>query len=74
MIFRTGSILIVGHCNEDVLYKVYEFLKVILLAEFQNIYIQTEHPIDNKKKKKKKLKKKTIMVKIGETASESVGE
>ena len=69
MIFRTGSILIVGHCNENVLYKVYEFLKVILLTEFQDIYIQAEHPIDNKKKKKKKLKKKTIMVKMCESSA-----
>ena len=64
MIFRTGSILIVGHCNEDVLFHVYEFLKNILLIEFKDIHINIENPIDQKKKKKKKLKKKTIMVKI----------
>lgn len=28
MVFRTGSILIVGHCDEDVLHKVYLFLKI----------------------------------------------
>lgn len=64
MVFRTGSILIVGHCNEDVLYKVYLFLKNILLTEFQEIYIPIENPLYQVKKKKKKLKKKTIMVKI----------
>ena len=29
MIFRTGSILIVGKCNETILFKIYEFLKNI---------------------------------------------
>jgi len=67
MIFRTGSILIVGHCNEDELYTVYRFLKNILMTEFKKIYISIENPINGKKKKKKKLKKKTIMVKIDQT-------
>jgi TATA-box binding protein (TBP) (component of TFIID and TFIIIB) len=64
MIFRTGSVLIVGHCNEDVLYKVYEFLKGILISEFKNIYIPIENPLNAIKKNKKKLKKKTIMIKL----------
>lgn len=64
MVFRTGSILIVGHCDEDVLHKVYLFLKNILLTEFQEIYIPIENPIHQPKEKKKKLKKKTIMVKV----------
>jgi hypothetical protein len=33
MIFRTGSVLIVGMCEEDVLFEIYEFLKLLLLAE-----------------------------------------
>lgn len=64
MIFRTGSILIVGHCGEDVLHNVYKFLKDILLKEFEEISIPIENPIQDQKVKKKKLKKKTIMVKI----------
>ena len=28
MIFRTGSILIVGNCDEDVLYIIYDFIKI----------------------------------------------
>lgn len=63
MVFRTGSILIVGHCDEEILYKVYEFLKNILLTEFDEINIPIENPLNQHKKKKKKLKKKTIMVK-----------
>ena len=59
MIFRTGSILIVGKCNETILYKIYEFLKNILKEEYkeinqQNIEIVTE------KNKKKKIRKKII--------------
>lgn len=63
MIFRTGSILIVGHCDESVLICVYNFLKNILLTEFDEINIAVENDINEKKVKKKKLKKKTIMVK-----------
>jgi hypothetical protein len=63
MIFRTGSILIVGHCSESVLFCVYKFLKNILLAEFGEINIAV-NDISEKKEKKKKLKKKTILVKV----------
>ena len=63
MIFRTGSILIVGHCDESILICVYNFLKNILLTEFDEINIAVENDINEKKIKKKKLKKKTIMVK-----------
>jgi hypothetical protein len=37
MIFRTGSVLIVGRCDENVIMSVYEFLKVILNNEFKSI-------------------------------------
>jgi hypothetical protein len=37
MIFRTGSVLIVGKCDEDVLYQVYDFLKELLIREYSNI-------------------------------------
>lgn len=37
MIFRTGSILIVGKCNEEQLNKVYNYLKDILYNEFHEI-------------------------------------
>ena len=36
MIFRTGSVLIVGKCDENVLMLIYEFLKVILNNEYKN--------------------------------------
>ena len=37
MIFRTGSILIVGKCEEINLYKVYDYLKELLHNEYNEI-------------------------------------
>jgi len=37
MIFRTGSILIVGKCNEYILNVIYQFIKKILETEFSGI-------------------------------------
>ena len=37
MIFRTGSVLIVGKCNETILYNIYNFLKDLLQKEFVNV-------------------------------------
>lgn len=60
MIFRTGSILIVGKCEEPTIYYIYEFIKNILNNEFDLISKQ----INNYKKQPivKKNKKKTIML------------
>jgi hypothetical protein len=60
MIFRTGSCLIVGNCTERVLKFVFEFIKKILVDEYQNIYVANEEPIV--KNKKTKLRKKAINV------------
>ena len=37
MIFRTGSILIVGKCNEDILHVIYRFISSILVTEYSVI-------------------------------------
>jgi len=37
MIFRTGSVLIVGNCDETILRKIYAFIKHILEQEYQGI-------------------------------------
>jgi len=37
MIFRTGSVLIVGKCNEDVLHEIYEFIRTMLETEYMTI-------------------------------------
>ena len=63
MIFRTGSILIVGMCDENVLYIIYDFLKNMLETEFKQInqkIITPENTIV--KNKKKKIRRKNITV------------
>ena len=68
MIFRTGSILIVGKCDEEVLKIIYQFLIEILNTEYKNIAQKILNPcIENEKisylkDKKKKIRKKNIMV------------
>jgi len=64
MVFRTGSVLIVGMCEENVLVEIYEFLKTLLKEEFSEIYqglIDMESH-NNIKNKKKKIRKKLITV------------
>ena len=65
MIFRTGSILIVGMCDENVLYIIYEYLKILLVNEFSKInqkIITAENTIV--KDKKKKIRRKSIVIDI----------
>jgi hypothetical protein len=62
MIFRTGSVLISGKCNEIVINKVYNFIKNMLLQEHSKIFIKNNKNIKNKIKNKK-LRKRTIYVK-----------
>lgn len=63
MIFRTGSVLIVGMCEEDVLFEIYEFLKLLLVAEFESVCQGIlDSSNTNIKDKKKKIRKKTITI------------
>lgn len=68
MIFRTGSVLIVGRCDENVLMIIYEFLKIILNNEYKNIHQKVSKNGDENtpvvKDKKKKLRKKNITIEI----------
>jgi hypothetical protein len=68
MIFRTGSVLIVGKCDESILLKIYDFLKNILKNEFSHICQINSKQHDNAhlllKDKKKKIRRKTITVNI----------
>tara|TARA_Y100000591_G_scaffold126524_1_gene108383 strand:+ start:3772 stop:4818 length:1047 start_codon:yes stop_codon:yes gene_type:complete len=64
MIFRTGSILIVGKCNEETLYNVYENIKLILETEYKNIFVQNVESQLKDTVKKKKIKKKIITIDI----------
>jgi hypothetical protein len=60
MIFRTGSVLIVGKCNEEILNYIYNFIKELLAKEFLNI--ATEVLPNNNLQKFKKAKKKIITI------------
>ena len=62
MIFRTGSVLIVGNCDSFVLHIIYEFLKKVLVKEYPNIYIKNNN--NKKKKAVKKIRKKTVLFTI----------
>ena len=63
MIFRTGSVLIVGKCDEVILYKSYNYIKKILHDEYNNIVIKNDELNNTKKNliKKSKIKKFTII-------------
>ena len=62
MIFRTGSVLIVGKCDMVVLNKIYEYIKKILEDEYSEIY-ESDKIIENKTVVKKKIKKKVTITK-----------
>jgi len=63
MIFRTGSILIVGMCVEDILEVVFKFLKALLREEFSNICqrLATAEELAFVKKKNAKIRKRFIV-------------
>ena len=62
MIFRTGSVLIVGKCSEEMLYQIYAFLCTIFAAEYNEIkWIGTDESSHPKlKEKPRKTRKKVI--------------
>lgn len=65
MIFRTGSVLIVGKCDENVLMVIYDFLKIILNNEYKNINQKISASEINAiatKDKTKKVRRKTIYI------------
>jgi hypothetical protein len=64
MIFRTGGCLIVGNCSEEILRFVYEFVKMILRAEYQSIFMNGESSLvkgeDGDKESKQRKRKITV--------------
>ena len=64
MIFRTGSILIVGKCGEDVLKIVYEYVKNILITEYKEIMTKIIDKSEEKEQKHiSKTRRKMIYIK-----------
>jgi hypothetical protein len=72
MIFRTGSVLIVGMCEENVLVEIYNFLKNLLKTEFVNICQKIINKDIVLKLKKKKIRRKMILVTSDEVESENL--
>lgn len=65
MIFRTGSVLIVGKCTEDVLRKTYLFLKNLLEEEYDNVggkILPEKSEIQSTNNKRKKIRKKIMII------------
>lgn len=61
MIFRTGSVLIVGKCNENILLEIYNFIKNILHDEYYEISESIKQP-EKVKPKQKKIRKKILII------------
>ena len=62
MIFRTGSVLIVGKCNEDVLHEIYEFIRTMLETEYMTIgkcLVSTDPSLE--KKRVPKVRRKVLI-------------
>ena len=60
MIFRTGSVLIVGKCTEEILCVVYKFIKNLLSEEYEVIF--EKNIINNDKNIVKRKRKKIIVI------------
>lgn len=58
MVFRTGNCLIVGNCTKEILMFVYEFVKKILMEEYDYIRANNDMPVT--KIKKSKPRKKSV--------------
>jgi hypothetical protein len=52
MVFRTGNCLIVGNCTKEILHFVFEFVKTILMDEYEHIKAVNDVPVVKMKKKK----------------------
>jgi hypothetical protein len=70
MIFRTGSVLIVGKCNEDVLREIYEFIRTMLETEYMTIGKCLVPPeCGAEKKRVPKVRRKVLLFNEGGHAS-----
>ena len=66
MIFRTGSVLIVGKCNEDVLHEIYQFIRTMLETEYMTIgkcLVSTDASLE--KKRVPKIRRKVLVFSEG---------
>ena len=62
MVFRTGSVLIVGKCNKDILNNIYKYLVVIFENEFDNICESNSSSVISGAEKKMRSSKKRHII------------
>ena len=62
MIFRTGSVLIVGKCSDAILNQIYKFLCAVFIKEYKKIRGTTPAVTKEVVKKARKIRKKIIYV------------
>ena len=65
MVFRTGSVLIVGKCSEEMLYEIYHFLCRLFETDYDEIKglsVLKAASVKKEKEKTRKIRKKTILV------------
>lgn len=66
MIFRTGSVLIVGKCNNnEIIFEIYNYIKTLLSTHYNEIYVENNENNESSvkiKNKLKKIKRRTILV------------
>jgi hypothetical protein len=63
MIFRTGSVLIVGKCTDEILNEIYVFIRTMLKNEYKNVggeCVPEKNMVTEKKKRK--IRKKIIII------------
>ena len=56
MIFRTGNCLIVGNCSKEILTYVFQYVKKILMDEYETIRALNDVPVVKLKKNKPRKK------------------
>jgi hypothetical protein len=61
MVFRTGSVLIVGKCEDYVLHDIYAFIKELLRVEYSNVGSHIINHEDTVKKHVPKLRTRIIV-------------
>jgi hypothetical protein len=67
MVFRTGSVLIVGKCEDYVLHDIYAFIKELLRVEYSNVGSHIINHEDAVKKHVPKLRTRIIVNNINTT-------
>lgn len=73
MVFRTGSVLIVGSCEEHVIHDIYKFIVNVFKTEFQHIAHRLM-PDEELNKKKKKPRRKYLTILTGVPEEKEVNE